>query len=37
VPQERELKVDEATPAPLMLTTALGFVELLLEIVIAPV
>jgi len=37
VPQERELKVDEATPAPLMFITALGFVEELLEIVIVPV
>jgi hypothetical protein len=37
VPQERELKVDAATPAPLMFTTALAFVEELLEIVITPV
>jgi hypothetical protein len=37
VPHDRELKVDEATPAPLKFTTALGFVEELLEIVIAPV
>jgi hypothetical protein len=37
VPQERELKVDEATPPPLRFITVLGVVELLMEIVIEPV
>jgi hypothetical protein len=33
----RELNAVPAVPAPLMLTTALGFVDELLEIVIVPV